>query len=152
MRPSAALSLLPVLAILACGDRAGDPSEDADRPARPASAASAPDTLNAALIARGRGVYDAVCAECHAIEPPPLTAPTLREIVDRYHEAYLDPAEALDHLADYIREPAPSKSQLPQVMIDEWGVMPPQPLPPDDLAAVAWFIWNLPPDTTLSQS
>lgn len=139
---------LPVLALLlgaTCGDRAA-PAPDANATvAPPATPPAAPgDSLDAALLARGRGVYDAICSECHAIEPPPITAPTLREIVDRYHEDYLDSTQALEHLADYISEPAPAKSHLPQVMIDEWGVMPPQALPDADLAAVAYFIWHLP--------
>ena len=76
-----------------------------------------------------------------------MTAPALREIVSRYHATYQEREEGIEHLADYVREPAPTKSILPQVTLDEWGVMPPQPLPEEDLRAVAYFIWHL-PDTT----
>lgn len=142
----ATLLLLFLAHALACGDGA-EREPAAGMPvatppgARPSAAPG--DTVDAALIARGRAVHDAICAECHAIESPPVTAPTLREISDRYREAYLDHTEALEHLADYIREPSPAKSQLPQVMIDEWGVMPSQALPPEDLSAAAYFIWHL---------
>jgi mono/diheme cytochrome c family protein len=135
--------LIPLLA--ACGD-APPPA-----PSRPIPAAEAPAppsvevpvSYDPALAARGRSVHDAACAACHTLSSPPLTAPTLSEIVAQYHEAFEDPAEGIDHLADYIRQPSPATSRLPQAMIDEWGVMPPQAIAPDDRTAVAYFIWHL---------
>lgn len=140
--------LLVLAFVLACGDRA-DPEPD---PPAPAPAAEEPDpapievptTWDPALAAQGRAVVDRVCVQCHAIDAPPLTAPTLREVADRYREAFADPTQAIEHLADYVRQPSPAQSQLPQVMLDEWGMMPPQALAPADRIAAGYFIWHLP--------
>lgn len=138
--------LLLFALLTACGDRSesGPPPADTTAVAvEPEEPVEIPGTYDAAFAARGRAVVADVCSECHATEPPPVTAPTLREISDRYHEVFLDPQEAIAHLADYIRQPSPSASQLPQVMLDEWGVMPPQAIAPADRDAVAFYIWYL---------
>ncbi len=133
--------LAATLLAAACGDRAPAPTPDTP-PAVPPPALNT-DSLDAALLARGQVVFDGVCTECHALEPPVKTAPTIREIADRYREAFLDADQALDHLAEYIREPSVDRSQLPLMHLDEWGVMPPQALDSADLRAVALYVWRL---------
>jgi mono/diheme cytochrome c family protein len=137
-------SACAMLLVLACGDRPPQPEARTDTtpPQRPGLVP--PDSVDADLFARGRGVHDAICFECHVLEPPPATAPTFREILARYRATFLDSEEGIEHLTDYIREPAPGKSLLSQVMLDEWGLMPAQPLPEEDLRAAAYFIWYLP--------
>jgi mono/diheme cytochrome c family protein len=142
------LSPCVVLMFLACGDRPPQPAARTDTSPAQRPGLVPPDSVDAALFAQGRSVYDAICAECHALEPPPETAPTFREILARYRGTFLDSEEGIEHLTDYIREPAPGKSLLSQVMLDEWGLMPPQPLPEEDLHAAAFFIWHLPDTLT----
>lgn len=143
-------ALVPLLLLIACGDRADDPGRAAVPPPATPPTASPADTLDAARLAHGRQVYETVCAECHTLDAPPATAPTLREIVATYRALFPDAAEGIERIAEYTRAPVAARALLPKVMIDEWGVMPAQPLPAEDLAAVAHFIWHLPaaPDTT----
>lgn len=96
-----------------------------------------------ARFARGRAIHDAHCAECHAIDDPPVTAPLFREIATSYAAAFTESTEAIEHLVRYTRNPDLGESRLEKAQIDEWGVMPPIDLEPDELRAVAYFIWHL---------
>jgi mono/diheme cytochrome c family protein len=145
-------ALAPGFAILlaaACGtDRpgSGTVSLDTMSAAPPAQAAM---TVDSALFARGLAVHGARCAECHALVEPPLTAPVFREIALRYAQAFTERAEAIDRLVAYTRSPDLGQSQMEKALIDEWGVMPPQDLPIEELRAVAYFIWELHRDTAV---
>lgn len=153
-------ALAPGLALLlaaACAnDRPGPEAVSLDTMTAgpPAQAAV---TVDSALFARGLAVHGSRCAECHAVDEPPLTAPVFREIAIRYAQAFTERAEAIDRLVAYTRSPDLGQSQMEKALIDEWGVMPPQELPAEELRAVAYFIWELhrgtavvdtiPPDT-----
>ena len=129
-------------ALVSCDDGPGRPDP---APAVPSAEGPQPGAARpAGPEERGRVVYETVCAACHALDTPTGTAPTLREIADRYRAAFDDPEEAIERLADYIREPDIARSLLPQDNLDEWGLMPPQPIPAGDLEAAATFIWTLP--------
>jgi mono/diheme cytochrome c family protein len=137
----AGLTLLLTLPLVgACGDRASRAGEREDPSLATDSAAG---TGEAALIARGRAVYEEACAECHAVQEPPLTAPTLEEISRAYHAAFHDAEEAIDHLATYTQAPVHERSKLGSGTLDEWGVMPGLALPEEELRAVGRYIWEL---------
>jgi mono/diheme cytochrome c family protein len=124
-----------LLALAACSEPRQQPPDTAV----PVDSAAA-DSL---VLERGRVVYETACAQCHTLEPPPLTAPPLAVIARRYHQVIADREDAIEHLVDYTRSPAPEKSRLSQRTIDEWGVMPGINLPEEDLRAVGRYIWQL---------
>lgn len=133
-----------LLVLPGCGEGRPERQSAPDTTAATATPAAVTDSLfDAVLFDRGQAIHEEVCAQCHTLEPPPLTAPTLNEISARYHEVYQEPLEAIDHLSEYIRQPVPGSSHLPQATLDEWGVMPPQALPDEDRRAAAYYVWHL---------
>jgi len=89
----------------------------------------------------GRQVYDRSCSVCHTLRPPPALAPPVVGLVDHYRDRFEDPDSAMAHIVDFVRDPAKEKSALPPEVWDRWELMPPMPLPEEDLRAVARWMW-----------
>jgi mono/diheme cytochrome c family protein len=128
--------VLVIVSVPGCNDQPRQP---------PTTLPTQTDTvaLDSISVARGQLVFDSVCSACHTLEAPPKTAPPLGEIARRYRQVFTDREEAIDHLVDYTRSPAPAKSHLTQPAIDDWGVMPGVDIPEADLRAVGRYIWEL---------
>lgn len=106
------------------------------------SAALLSDTT-LAQHATGRRIVEAVCATCHSLQPPPKTAPPLAMIAMHYRRRSAGDAEAIDRMVDWVRAPDAAKSLMPPMVIREFGLMPPQPLPDSLLRAAAAYVMSL---------
>lgn len=122
-------ALLFLLAAAACGG-----SEVVDDP-------NAPPT--AEQIARGEAVYQEVCSECHAIQPPPNLAPPLSHVARHVRDAVDDRAAFTQHIVTYVRSPSEERSLLPERAIQRFGLMPAQGVTEDRLIDAAAYVWTL---------
>ena len=95
------------------------------------------------LFEQGRAVYDKVCSTCHSYGPPPQKAPPMIGISGHYHDAFTQRDQAIAHMMDYIKKPAPEKSMLMPMAIQTWGLMAPLTLPEKELQAVTYWVWEI---------
>lgn len=93
-----------------------------------------------AQLARGQELFDAICTECHSMQPPPKEAPPMAMVVRHYRQALGSEADVRDRMIRWIAEPAPERSSLPAHAIERFGIMPPYPLPEQDRAAVVDYL------------
>ncbi|MGD8276728.1 MAG: cytochrome c [Gemmatimonadota bacterium] len=91
----------------------------------------------------GREIFNAVCAPCHTIQPPPDKAPPMIHIAQRYRAVASDFDDAVALVADWIREPDAGRSLLPVAEIERYGVMPQIGLGEDRIDAVARYVLTL---------
>ncbi|HKK94245.1 MAG TPA: hypothetical protein VJ925_12490 [Longimicrobiales bacterium] len=122
-------ALLVLVAAAACGGGqvGGDPN--------------APPT--AEQIARGEAVYQEVCSECHAIQPPPNLAPPLSHVARHVRDAVADRAAFTQHIVTYVQSPSEERSLLPERAIQRFGLMPAQVVTEDRLIDAAAYVWSL---------
>lgn len=110
-------------------------------PERAVTEAPAPmQTHSDVALARGEELFEAVCAQCHSMQPPPKQAPPMAMVVRHYRQALESDVEVRDRMIRWIAEPAPERSALPAHAIDRFGMMPPHPLPEADRAAVVDYL------------
>jgi mono/diheme cytochrome c family protein len=102
-----------------------------------------PAAPDARMIRDGERLYHEVCSACHTLDPPPNLAPPLRMVSRHLRRAFDTREEAVDHVVSYAPAPDPERSILPSHAIDRFGLMPPQPLRPDQLEKVATYVWSL---------
>jgi cytochrome c len=97
-----------------------------------------------AQLALGEQVFQRVCSACHSLEAPPRAAPPMTHVARHYRQAFADPADGVTRMVEFLRAPSAEESVLPAHARERWGLMPPQPLPEAELAAVARYVWQLP--------
>ena len=140
MYPPLRLALAALLVLAGCRG-----SQPQDRPVAPGTARAAAPPAEAGLRAQveaGRQLFQASCSGCHSEAPPPRSAPPMQHVAMRYRAAVADREEAVTRIAAYVRAPAAERSLLPGA-VRRWGVMPPMPLPEEQLRAVAAYVWTL---------
>jgi len=108
-----------------------------------ATTSHAANEINQALFDKGRAVFDKLCVACHNYAPPPNKAPPMLGISGHYHDAFSDRDQAVAHIVDYLKKPAPEKSMLMPMAIRVWGLMVPPPLSVEESQAVAYWVWEI---------
>jgi hypothetical protein len=91
----------------------------------------------------GQVLFDAICAECHSLDPPARQAPPMRHIVRHLRARFGDDGAVLEHVTGYLPDPAAERSALPPMAVERFGLMPPQPLPPDLLREIGGYLLTL---------
>lgn len=135
------LAVIAALSALSCTTAAPPP---AATPPAAAVVASADDTLPlSAALAAGKKTVESVCLTCHTTNPPHRTAPPFTMIAMRYRMAAADSADAIERIVSWVREPAIEKSLLPAHVIERFGLMPPLPLPEQELRNAAAYVLTL---------
>lgn len=99
-------------------------------------------SATASAAVDGKAVFDRNCSVCHSVTPPPKSAPPILPISARYHQRFSSRAEGIRHMADFIKSPAKAKVLADQQAITRFGLMPPVPLSPAELNAVAAWVWD----------
>lgn len=129
-----------LLLLLACGpaDDGDDASPEADT--APAATSAWPDS---ARVARGREVFDAVCSQCHTLQPPPDSAPPMSHVAQEIRARVGTLDAFTEHILTYVPEPDPDRSLLPPQAIERFGLMQAWPLGEDMLRDVAGYVWTL---------
>ncbi|WP_170181157.1 cytochrome c [Chlorobaculum thiosulfatiphilum] len=97
---------------------------------------------NASAAVDGKAVFDKNCSVCHSVSPPPKSAPPILPISARYHQRFSSRAEGIKYMADFIKSPSKEKVLADQQAITRFGLMPPIPLSPAELNAVAAWVWD----------
>jgi mono/diheme cytochrome c family protein len=100
-------------------------------------------TTSEADLTEGQHIYEDVCAECHAMDPPPTLAPPMRMVAGHLRDEFETEDEAVAHVVSYVTMPNPERSILPEHAIERFGLMAPLPLPAADLDKVARYVWSL---------
>jgi cytochrome c len=99
-------------------------------------------SANASAAVDGKAIFDKNCSVCHSVAPPPKSAPPILPISARYHQRFSSRAEGIQRLADFIKSPSKEKVLADQQAITRFGLMPPVPLSPAELKAVATWVWD----------
>lgn len=100
---------------------------------------SAADAATKALD--GKAIFDRNCSVCHAINPPPKSAPPIIGVISRYHNKFKTKGDGVNHLVAYLKLPAAKNAVEPQA-ITRFGLMPPSALSEAELRAVAGWAWD----------
>lgn len=94
-------------------------------------------------VARGRIVFDNACIRCHGLDASTESAPAMRDVAIRYHEAFFDEAAAVDRIAIWIGAPSGDEALLPDSATGHWSLMKRVALDRDLAEDVGHFIWSL---------
>lgn len=94
-------------------------------------------------VARGQQVFELICSGCHAVDPPPDSAPPMRHVARHLRRDLQAFPEFAEHVRTYVPAPSPEGSRLPPMAIERFGLMPALPLTDDVLTAAAAYIWSL---------
>lgn len=132
MRAFAALAALPLLT--ACGPRAQGPITEPH---------VAPAVASTNTYAVGERIFNDVCSQCHTLDPPPNLAPPMRMVSTHLRQVFDSEDAAVDHVVSYAPAPEAVRSILPSHAIERFGLMPPQPLRPDQLEKVGAYVWSV---------
>jgi cytochrome c len=89
----------------------------------------------------GQAIFDRNCTACHAMNPPPKSAPPIVGVISRYHTKFQTKEEGVNHLVAYLKFPDAKSAVEPQA-ITRFGLMPPSTLSVAELRAVAGWIWD----------
>jgi hypothetical protein len=85
------------------------------------------------------------CGACHSVYPPPLKAPPALGIARNYRGAVANEDEFVDRIVAFVTAPSQSKSLMPPGAVARFGLMPPLPLPREELESIARWMWKLAP-------
>lgn len=91
----------------------------------------------------GKQVFDAICTQCHSVQPPARQAPPMSHIARHYLMEIPERDEAAQRIADWVREPSEERSLLDSHAIRMWGVMPPVALGDEQALSVAEYVISL---------
>ncbi len=89
----------------------------------------------------GQAIFQRNCTVCHAMNPPPKSAPPIVGVISRYHAKFQTKEEGVNHLVAYLKLPK-RQNAVEQQAITRFGLMPPSPLSEPELRAVAGWIWD----------
>jgi|JI10StandDraft_1071094.scaffolds.fasta_scaffold277804_2 cytochrome c len=91
----------------------------------------------------GKVVYEAICATCHTLMPPPKLAPPMAMVSRHYREAFANDAEGVDALFRFISAPDTLRMTMPKHVIARFGVMPKFALSEKQVRDVSRYVWSL---------
>jgi cytochrome c len=89
----------------------------------------------------GKTVFDRNCSVCHAINPPPKSAPPIAPLSSRYHQKFTTRKDGVSYMQAYIKSPDKNRAVEKQAIV-RFGLMPPVPLSDKELNAVAGWVWD----------
>ncbi len=89
----------------------------------------------------GQAIFDRNCTACHAMNPPPKSAPPIVGVISRYHTKFQTKEDGVNHLVAYLKLPK-KQNALEQQAIIRFGLMPPSPLSEPELRDVAEWVWD----------
>ena len=89
----------------------------------------------------GQAIFDRNCTACHAMNPPPKSAPPIIGVISQYHTRFQTKEDGVNHLVAYLKSPKKQNAVEPQAII-RFGLMPPSPLSEPELRVVAGWIWD----------
>ena len=94
-------------------------------------------------VARGMEVYETICSACHTMDPPVNLAPPFTHVARHVLMENPNRADFSAHVVDYVTQPSADASVLPAHAIEQFGIMPPQPIGEGRLEDVAAYLWTL---------
>lgn len=120
-------------------------AEASSLPASPEPTSAAVSTL-AKDASAGRQLVTTYCISCHAsketqTEQQTAIAPPLWAVRTRYLKQYPERAAFVEAMVAYMLKPDAAKSHMPGA-IEKFGIMTPQPFPPDLLKSAATAIFE----------
>ncbi|NTV06722.1 MAG: cytochrome c [Chlorobiaceae bacterium] len=89
----------------------------------------------------GQAIFDRNCSVCHAMNPPPKSAPPISGVISRYRMKFQSKEAGVNHLVAYLKLPDAQNAVEPQA-ISRFGLMPPSTLSAVELRAVSEWIWD----------
>lgn len=89
----------------------------------------------------GQAIFDRNCSVCHAMNPPPKSAPPIVPLVSRYRMKFNTKQDGIKHMAAFLKAPNAQDAVEPQA-ITRFGLMPPIALSDSELRAVAGWVWD----------
>ena len=89
----------------------------------------------------GQAIFDRNCTACHAMNPPPKSAPPIVGVISRYHTKFQTKEDGVNHLVAYLKLPK-KQNALEQQAIIRFGLMPLSPLSEPELRDVAEWVWD----------
>jgi len=134
-------AFLPALAVIAS---AACSTATREVPAGNTAVMAADRTADVAALQSGEEIFQAVCTQCHTLEPPAGKAPPMSHVARHYRDNLPDREQAVGRITEWLRGPAEERSLLPAHAIEMWGLMPPLELDSRQIRAVAEFVWTLP--------
>lgn len=96
-----------------------------------------------ATVPDGKTTFETVCSTCHTLEAPPNKAPPMTHVARRYRMMFKTEAEGVEAITAWIADPDTSRSRMPAMAIQRFGVMAPLPLPEAQRREVARYVWRL---------
>lgn len=98
--------------------------------------------LQAAEPNLGKDRFKAVCMACHKLDMgPQMVAPPIFGVRDHYLRVHPGKAEFVQAVVDWVQSPDNSKSLMPGA-VRRFNLMPPLPLPEEELQAIASFLYE----------
>lgn len=123
-------------------------SENATQEAQPSQVAMAnvqkhtsPHGLSA-QAAEGQKLF-ATCDACHNVALDPPKAPPMYGVQRRYKRTYSDKESFVQAVVDFVQKPSQDKVVMRRPAM-KMGLMPPLPLPDDQLVKIATYIYEFP--------
>jgi cytochrome c len=89
----------------------------------------------------GQAIFDRNCSVCHAMNPPPKSAPPIIPLVSRYRLKFKTKEDGIKYMAAFLKAPNAQHAVEPQA-ITRFGLMPPIALSDSELRAVAGWVWD----------
>jgi mono/diheme cytochrome c family protein len=96
-----------------------------------------------AVDQEGQALFESVCGQCHTVSPPAGQAPPMAMVTRHYREVYGDRDAVRQAVIRWVTEPDAERSALPAHAIERFGLMPAQPLPPEQLGRVVDYVLTL---------
>ena len=98
--------------------------------------------LQADEASLGKDRFKAVCMACHKLDRgPQMLAPPVFAVQNHYLRVHPGKAEFVQAVVDWVRSPETNKSLMPGA-VRRFKLMPPMPLPEDELKAIAEFLYD----------
>lgn len=99
--------------------------------------------VSIAAAADGKALFEANCAVCHSMQPPPKSAPPVLGIALHYRKAFgTDRKAAIKHMVAFMQKPEATHSKLEPAAITRFGLMPAMTLSVNDLRTVSAWLWD----------
>lgn len=112
-----------------------------DRLAEPVASKEA--TTLSELAQEGKAKFNTLCTACHKNSfTDPMLAPPMAMVKDHYSQFFKeDKAGFVSAVAEWVKNPTQEKTMMPGA-IRNFKIMPPLPLPDEDLEAIATYLFE----------
>lgn len=96
--------------------------------------------------AEGERLFEAICSQCHTVDPPPNLAPPISHVARHLGQAFDTEADFRRHVRTFVPEPDEETSVMPAHARERFGLMPALPLPDpllDEISGYMWWLYQL---------